>query len=374
MTLHRHLILILLLTQLVCSCRSAEKEKEEDKKKDPGQGRVYVQKAAFHLDGQPIYFNGVNTPFHTWDEFGSTGTTGYDRKWWDGEFARLKEARINSTRIWISCSGTALPRISGDGYVTGVNAQFWKDVDHLMETARRHKIYVIATMMSFDHTKSKKASYDPRKTYLAWRRMFTSKDRIQSMIDTYLLPFASRYKDNPYLFAIDLCNEPEWINQNAECGKLSWKHLQRYVAMSAAAIHASESKVLVTVGSASIKWDRWNDKDLQAQHKDSQAFLDFYQIHWYLWMEKWYPLLSSPVRHKVTDRPLVLGELPARNGDKLPKGVTLQKTFEFLFKTGYSGHCPWTSNGIDKNGGLDDLRPISKAFQAAHSDRVRFGP
>lgn len=345
--------------------------------------RITVSGTDLVADGARIYLNGANTPWHWFNEFGSPGGTygQYDATWWTAEFGRLREAGINSTRIWISCNGIVQPTIDENGYVTGVSARFWQDVDHLMELARTHRIYVMATMMSFDHgnqwiwdNATGTFSVIPKR----WWKMFSTPDRTQAMIDNYLLPFVNRYKDNPYLFAIDLCNEIEWMNQDSTYGAIPWSQLQRYVAMSAAAIHASGSQVLVTVGSASVKWhsakyegNYWSDANLQAQHASPLARLDFYQYHWYAWMEPWYPLLCSAADHQMTDRPLIIGELPAQDSGLRPSGTTMRQALDFFYAHGHSGHYPWTSNGVDSNGSLATFGTAAHDFQQADQSVVR---
>ena len=346
-------------------------------------GRISVQGTQLMMGGQPIYLNGANSPWNYFNEFGSTDNGDYSHAWWNSEFVRLKAAGINSVRIWISCDGTEQPATDANG-VVGVNAQFWSDVDDLMALATTHQIYVMATMMSFDHANPWIWDYNTNAhstIFHNWLAMFNSVAGVQAMIDRYLLPFVLRYQDNPYLYAIDLCNEPEWINQNY--GSESWANLQRYAARAAAAIHRSGSPVLVTIGSAGVKWNSnryennyWSDANLQAQFADSQARLDFYQIHYYQWMEPWYPLLPSAAGHQLTDRPLVLGELPghvartpAQDWD-LPSGLTFPQIFAFLLANGYSGHYPWRSNG-GTYGSLDDFGPSTLAFKQAHPDLVR---
>jgi hypothetical protein len=77
--------------------------------------------------------------------------------------------------------------------------------------------------------------------------MLTDSGKIDSMVTNYVVPFVVRYRDNPWLWCFDLCNEPDWIYENDRCGKIPWEWFQTYVAKAAAAIHAN-SQVLVTVG------------------------------------------------------------------------------------------------------------------------------
>ena len=355
-------------------------------------GRIYCQGTELMADGTRIYLNGANTPWNSWNEFGGSS---YDAAWWNAEFVRLKAKGINSTRIWICCDGTTHPSIDTSGNVTGASAAFWTNIDSLMSLAQANQIYVMASMMSFDFANPYIWDYGTSAhstKYLAWTSMLKSSVKVQTMIDNFIVPFVVRYKDNPYLYAIDLCNEPEWINQNAGGGSgwvvVTWAELQRYVAMSAAAIHNSGSTVLVTIGSAGAKWNSvvyennyWSDSLLQAQFANSKAFLDFFQLHYYIWMQPYYPLRKSASELQLANRPLVMGELPgkptAQNGDRLlPVGETIALISEYFFNNGFSGHYPWTSNGVgdaaSTTGSLTDFGAAALAFQQAHPTVIRF--
>ena len=59
--------------------------------------------------------------------------------------------------------------------------------------------------------------------------------------------------------------------------------------MIAAAIHENSDQ-MVTLGSAALKWNSdvspaeanwWSDAALQAQYASTNAYLDFYQVHYY---------------------------------------------------------------------------------------------
>ena len=327
--------------------------------------QIYVEANKFKVNGNLIYLNGCNIPWNNWNDFGGK----YDPSFWESEFKRISEKGINSVRIWISCDGDIQPEINDEGFITGVSQAFWKDVDDMMLKAKKYNLYVIATMMSFDHTKN------THKKFLQWRDLLNDSLKVRSYINNYLVPFAVRYKNNPFLFSIDLCNEMEWIQEKEECGNLRWNVLQRYVAMCAAAIHHSGSKILVTLGSAGVKWNSekavanfWSDKNLQLQYNDKKAYLDFWQIHYYSWINQYFsnPFTKSPVDYEINDRPVIIGEMPAKS-DGLPFGLTMLKAFENAFNLGYCGHFPWTSNGVDKIGNLDDFADASLTFVNNHN-------
>jgi len=245
---------------------------------------ITVNGTKFLVDGKEIFMNGANTPWNNWNDFGGS----YVSTFWDSEFQRIKNAGGNSTRIWITCNGVVGVNISDDGTVTGATPAFWSNLDDMFRLAQKNKIYIKATLISFDHFKNSNAKY------MAWRKMILSDDKVTSFVDNYAVPFVNRYKANPYLWAIDVCNEIEWVNQDAADGNIAWNRLEYFVARVASAIHEN-SQVLVTLGSAAVKWNSdkyeanyWSDARLKALYNKDNAKLDFYSIHYYGWNVKWF--------------------------------------------------------------------------------------
>ena len=337
----------------------------------PGKAQtISVKGNNFYVNtGQRIWLNGVNTPWNRWNEFG----VNFDRDWWDEHFQLLRSNGINCSRIWFSCNGDGGVLSSSSG-VTGVSPSFFKDCDTLFAIAQRNGIYIDATMMSFDHCKS------PNANFMNWRNIITNKAASQTFIDNYLLPFVNRYKSNPYLFAIDLCNEPEWISENKEDGQLPVRDLQRFFAMCAAAVHNSSS-VPVTIGSACIKWNSdipvcvgnyWKNDALQAAFNDPKAFLDFYCIHYYAWVHKYFksPFEMSPSDYGINDRPVIIEESPAKDEGLKEVEITLMEAYELALLKGYQGNMPWTSNGVDRNGNISTIGPATLSFSKNHPELV----
>ncbi|MBV5311985.1 MAG: cellulase family glycosylhydrolase [Prolixibacteraceae bacterium] len=334
---------------------------------------VTVSGNKFLVDGKEIVMNGANTPWNKWNDFGGN----YISSWWDAEFQKIKAAGGNSTRIWISCNGEVGLLIASDGTVTGATAAFWSNLDDMFRLAQKNKIYVKATLISFDHFKNSHANYQ------RWRNMVLSDEKVTSFVDNYVVPFANRYKDNPYLWAIDVCNEIEWVNQEAVCGNIAWNRLQYLVARVASSVHYN-SKVLVTLGSAAIKWNSdkfegnfWSDSRLKAQYNKDNAKLDFYSPHFYGWVVKWFgdfALNKTPADYGINDRPCVIGENPAKgvfnDGASPTLEVPASQMFLGAYNKGWKGLMPWTSNGVDSNGNLSDFESGLQAFKTAHPELV----
>jgi hypothetical protein len=341
--------------------------------------RIHVRGDRFYCGQNEIWLNGTNTPWHTWNDF---GTGSYDHDWWDNHMKILADSGINCMRVWISCNGGGIS-ILPNGTVTGVTRHFFDDLDLFFGLAVKHQIYIFATMLSFDHTKTGNPGCD------AFRNCFNDNEKTGTLVDRYVVPFVIRYRENPYLFAVDACNEIEWIHEDSLNGNLGWERLQALAARMAVGIHEN-SPVLFSVGSAAVKWNSestriptegnfWGDKSLQAQVDHPLAFLDFYSPHWYGWVARWFgnPCDLSPEEYGIGDKPCVIGECPARgmfvqNGSGVDELIYNPETMiEKVSGRGWRGIFPWTSNGVDPVGSLLDFGSASRHFSNLHSDLIR---
>lgn len=330
-----------------------------------GQARVYIEGNTFYVDGKEIWFNGANTPWDNWNDFGGN----FDAAFWDQHFQELNDAGVNSTRIWINCNGLVGVKINEDGSFDSVTDKHWEDLDTLFELAEKHKIYVMATLLSFDHFK------DSNNGYKNWRNMITDSDNIDSFVEGYVIPFVERYDDNDYLYSIDLMNEADWVYENAECGKIPWENISDYFARAAAAIHEN-SDVLVTSGLAMVKYhsDRFqgnkvSDEFLQSLSGNENSYLDFYSMHYYHWEKQWfgYPFDQTPADYGLTDsKPCVIGECAAVD----ESGITLTERYEQAYHNGWRGVYVWTSNGVDSCGGYNDMSPATQNILTIAEDLV----
>ena len=96
-----------------------------------------------------LWINGTNTPWQHWNDF----TEGMDEEFWDTEFARLVADGVNCTRIWLNCNGESIVRLTDDGKVRNINETHWEALDKLFDLADKHGIYIMPTLLSFDHFK-----------------------------------------------------------------------------------------------------------------------------------------------------------------------------------------------------------------------------
>ena len=334
--------------------------------------RVTLVDGQFMVNGHRLWINGANTPWHHWNDFGGS----FDEAWWDAQFGALRAKGINATRVWIACSGEVGVLIDPNGGVAGATAAHWHDLDRLFLLAAKHRLHLMATLMSFDHFR------DNHPYYQRWRNWIADDRNIDSYVDHYLVPFLDRYGRSPWLWSIDLMNEPDWVYEKREDGRIPWERLQSYFARAARAIHA-HSPVLATVGMAMPKYNsdtaknclgnKVSDRALQALVPDPTARLDFYTTHYYDWNGKIWGnavYLTPDAYQMPTDKPSLLGEMPAVG----TSGHSLTADYESAFRNGWLGAMAWTSNGVDRFGSLVELGAATRAFRARHPAMVNGAP
>lgn len=339
--------------------------------------RISIVDGKFHVDSgtKPIWINGVNVAWHRWNDFDSK----YDEAWWDNHFAELRENGVNAARVWINCNNdNGVIIIDENGMVSGVKDEHWTALDKFFESAERHGIYMMPTFTSFDHFKSREAE--------SWRSMVKSDEAVDSYIEHFTIPFLDRYRENPFLWSIDLMNEPDWVHENAECGKLKWSDISRFFARNAAAIREN-SPVLVTVGMAFPKYNadgsgyegnKVSDTFLQNIYPNENARLDFWSPHYYDWVGRWYgiPFTSSPFGPRsdggwglCDSRPAILAE---HSGDG-SEGFTITEDYVNLFNNGWQGAMAWTSNNSgtgDGMGGMENIGSATRHIAETYPDLI----
>lgn len=307
--------------------------------------KVSVSDGKFTVDGKQFWINGVNTPWHHWNDF--TGVM--DEAFWDKTLEALSNDGINCTRIWINCEGEGVVRLKSTGELISINEGHWSDMDKLFALAEKHKVYIMPTFLSFDHCKEGHGSYKK------WRAFFENKTAIDQYAEQYVKEFCLRYGEHPYLFGIDLMNEPDWVYENAECGKIGWDSMAYFFGKCADTIHNTCSTP-VTVGIGIIKYNsdkyegnKVSDEYLKEQSGCEKAYLDFYSTHYYNWQK---PYFGFPYDRDLeqfglsTDKPCLIGE--THNDDFEEVKLSLTEKYEKAMEQGWQGVMVWMQT--DDNG------------------------
>lgn len=317
---------------ILCSAVSCGKDGDKQEESKPS-AKVTVDGTKFLADGKELWINGVNTPWQNWNDF----TGNFNEEFWDQTFKQLSEDNVNCTRIWVNCNGEGVVRLKSTGEVKNINEKHWTDLDKLFSIAEKYEVYVMPTLLSFDHCKSEK-----------WQTLVSSKTAVDSYAEQYVAEFAKRYGDNEYLFGIDIMNEPDWVHENEECGQMEWDGLTYLFAKCAQTIHENSS-ALVTVGMAMIKYNSENyegniisDENLKASTGSDSSFVDFYSTHYYEWQMPYYgePFEVSPTEFGLDGtKPSIVGENSNDDADEI--GMTLTEKYKSMHDKGWNGLMVW---------------------------------
>lgn len=322
---------------------------------------IYIEGDKFMLGGKEVWLNGMNAPWQSWDDFGGS----YKAEYWEKVFAMMHSDGFNSCRIWINCSGDKAIDIDESGYVSGASEKHWQDLDSLFSLAAENEIYVMATLMSFDHFKNNKKE--------RWRAMMKDTDKIDSYINNYVIPFCKRYDDNDYVWSIDLINEPDWVYENEECGKISWECLGDYFARACAAIHENTDDMLVTIGFAMIKYNSekyegnyGSDEFLRSRYDNENSYVDFNSTHYYDWMAQWFncPFIVSAEEFGIDmSKPRIVGECSHEGIKALRQIKPIEECYEWAYNNGWNGVMVWTDRDLFKNEGAAQYASAKLAGQ-----------
>lgn len=316
--------------------------------------RVTIEGTKFMVDGKELWINGANTPWEKWNDF----TVGYmDEAFWDNEFARLVEDGINCTRIWVNCNGQNIVRLTPGGYPTDVNPDHWEALDKLFALAEKHKLYIMPTLLSFDHFK------EPVSSGEKFQAMIKSNEYCDRFAEIYVKEFCERYRGCEYIFGIDIINEPDWVFENEECGKIPWDNISYLLGKCAAVIHEN-SDFPVTVGMAIIKYNsdkyegnKVSDEYLKELTGSENAYLDFYSTHYYNWQKPWFgfPCDKSPSEFGLAEaKPCLIGE--THNDDEKDCGMTLTEKYKSVYDNGWNGIMVWMDPQKKDDGTYDWYR------------------
>lgn len=325
--------------------------------------KITVEGTKFMAGGKELWINGVNTPWEYWNEFGG----GFDPAFWDSHFSDLHDIGVNAVRVWVNCDSMVSIKLKPSGEVREVSEQHWTDIDQLFDIAEKHQIYLMPTLLSFDHCKN--GQYTDR-----WRAVITDENAMKSYVDSYVKPFAERYGSNEWLLGIDLMNEPDWVHENEECGRLPLEDLSKFFANCAAGIHEAAPDALVTVGIGMIKYNSDNGNcsgnivsdELMKSFGGDKACLDFYSTHYYDYMKPYWgcPFEMTPEEFGLDmSKPIFLGEIGT--------SASLKDVYQKCYDLGWNGVMTWRSNDVENHAeNWDDIAAATQNIEAAAGDKV----
>ena len=337
----------------------------------------------FERGGKEIFLSGLNSPWQDdmYYRIDFLGTAHFDPSYWTTQFQNMANNKVNFVRIWVHGRGNHTPAYDVNGFVVSPSQDFYDDLEYIINLAEQHKIYVLLTMWSFDMVLKSGFGQPGSNFFVEHRNTILDNNKTNSYLNNFLTPVVSLYKDNPYVLAYDIINEPETIWENSNDlvdGAINRNQVIAFVAKAAATIHqASNQQQFVTVGS---KWsiynsdaytsygsatsvgDNYTDASLQAQFNSSDAYLDFYSMHWYHWQSTGAPFDTPATSlHPGVTKPIIVGEYP---GFDLPNNdcgctcntpticdfnITIVQAYEGVRNNNFAGITAWR-NASDADG------------------------
>lgn len=298
--------------------------------------------------------------------WGQTGVAA-DRASYRADLQRMHDHGASVIRWWM------FPDFRGDGILfdgdenpTGLGATTLDDLAAALELAAETDVYLMLCIFSFDNFRPSREEYGVSIPGIA--PLVRDAARRSGLLERVVRPLARAAQADPHhdrLIAWDVINEPEWAmtgpspygdedyDPNAELEAVTHAQMETFVAETIAVLRA-ESEALVTVGGAAWKW----------AHAWTRVDLDFYQIHMYDWINRWWPYSNPPSTYGLTDKLVVMGEFPM--GD-LTAGVTYDMVIDSWWGNGYAGALSWMYDGADE-ASLD----LVAGFAARHPCETRY--
>lgn len=333
--------------------------------------------------------------YATWSQKGVS----QDRDRYKTDMQAMKDNGVDVIRWWMfpNLDNTDAFTWDSNNYPTGLGGTLLADIEAALEIAKEVGVHLQLTIFSFDTLSNicyhssvgkKEACYRTLSTYMA----DTSKRA--AMMEKIIKPIAKAVEASPNrdrMHSWDVVNEPEWsigtrvetkdangnvtaTNQQESDGygdekfeaarsditPAPFKQYEAFVREVVTTLHA-HSTAPVTVGGAAIKWAKaW-----------SNVGLDFYNFHWYGWVDDWFPYDRPLSQYGVTDKPVMMGEFPLgglhRSTQSNPEYaaaypgdwgnpttqnrpmVDYQTMLAKIWELGYAGAAGWAFNGADPN-------------------------
>jgi len=272
------------------------------------------------------------------------------------EFARIRDCGASVVRWFLFADGRGgfhsekdVPRRPDDF--------LFRDVAAALELARRFNLGICFSLIDYPWLQDPAANPENHPHH---KVMQFAAGR-EAFLHRVLIPMFREFRAHPFLFAWEVANEPEWAIRefhHKPAAKMHFADFRAFAEETAHAVHEFAG-VAVTLGSARFEWVRaWNELGL-----------DFYQAHYYPAQDtKRSPGLAKQLALlRALDKPLWLGELPAR--DTTSPDYSLERSLTECRQAGLLGAAIWRwtkpeSTGTDGHLGHVDPR-ILQAWNSA---------
>ncbi|MBN1698546.1 MAG: discoidin domain-containing protein [Spirochaetales bacterium] len=347
----RIMLFLLCITVIITSCLSVR------------GGKKFTKEGRLIINGRELFLSGMNL---AWIHF-ANDPVDFDEARFAEALDDVARAGGNCLRFWIHTNGSSNPRYDEFGKVLVLNPEVNVNLERALDLAWDRGILIVMCLWSHDML-TKNTNVD----LIANQRMLEIPLYTEAYINKALIPMVSALKGHPAIACWEIINEPEgmlsggWTTKRTEM-----IHLQRFINLTAGAIHREDPGALVTTGSglamtanAGGLINYYSDERLISAGGDELGTLDFYEAHYYPNNED---EMTSPFHHPASywelDKPILIGEFPAGGIKELGKGfkprtsLSPKEAYLYAYENGYAGALGWTWTAHDGFGGTDDAAP-----------------
>jgi hypothetical protein len=304
------------------------------------------------LSGRSTFLAGANYPYKGSQDFGN-GAWGYSgvaspttHQEIDTDLGNLQASGARVIKWRLFNDGRYSPHFDQDGHATGLDPEFFNDVDAALDLARQHNLQIVFTMFTSGFWTTDCVQKD---VHLGGHAdSIEDPIRRRELIDRAIIPALRHIGASDRVLAYEIIAEPEWGVDETNTDqdnrlKVPLSPARSFVGEIAAAIHTYTPALATVESNRASNMARWRGLGL-----------DYYSFSWYDWMQPWEPL-DRPASSFGLDRPIVLGEFPS-NGSKY---YQLSQVYNIIYRQGYAGAFTWSYGNTDQ---YSDWSRVDSAF------------
>jgi hypothetical protein len=321
--------------------------------------------------GGDWYLVGVNYPYHkygndfggnAWGSYGVHDPSTYAAV--DADFAQMSSLGVRTVRWFAFADGRAGITFDAAGLPSGIDEYVIQDFDSALEIAQRHNIALNLVLLDFRFVWD--ARIENGVQLGGHASVLATPAGQQALVRNVFEPVFRRYAGHPAILSWEVMNEPEWslldagtIDREKVSQPLTLATFRAFAQLTIDAIH-EVAQSYATLGCADAKW---------AQNWVGLG-LDYYQIHYYDWMQPYSTdnLFAMRAEWLRLDRPVVVGEFPAANSTV----AGLRDYLNIWYTNGYAGAWPWSFRA-DTVWGSPDAE-VLRTWADAHKPVVDIPP
>lgn len=387
---------------------------------------VFPQQNRIEYNNQQLFLSGANL---AWISFaGDIGTELPNYDAFAEILLQMHDNGGNSLRWWLHTDGTLTPEFNSENFVVSPGSKTIEQLKNYLDIAWEREVGVILCLWSFDMLRSNKSS-----TILNRNRLLLEDTTYtRAYINNSLIPMVDELKGHPAIIAWEIFNEPEGMSNEfgwSGIGRVSMSTIQRFINLTAGAIHRTDPNALVTSGC----WDFKAGTDIQftakisdrlismniAQKKemeesfnqkyrlnlsadqiiehfqkvelvanynyyldnrlieaggDTDGTLDFYSVHYYDHAGIGYSPFSRNATFWQLDKPVVIAEFHMKTTFGVPK----EYLYQTLYSSGYAGALGWsytdnqTTQVVDLLAGMKSIWDNYREYVEVNGDNGRW--